>query len=400
MLSLALGASALHTFLTLQDLRDQYQRNRGREISSFLDRQVRGPGRRSSTAAWQEVLDQTLEVYEGTLQSVHLYSPQGELIAAAEAAAGEVDTIQLEFPALMSRGPRWDQIEERDGGRIVLRLRASLGESITRQAYVHLAVSIAAALLLTLLALYLWGTLKRYLELKVREASERHLAQLGRMSATLAHEIRNPLGAMKGLTQVIQEDLPSEHTAQSLMDTVVTEAERLETLVTDLLIFARPGQIQLQKVDISELAGEVGEFLEGDVDSNQLEIEAEGRPDQFSIHTDPNAFRQVLLNVLRNAFEASPRGTPVQLIIASKSGGVELQILDRGSGLGETDPEELFQPFRTTKTQGSGLGLAVSRQILERLQGRIELSNRPEGGTRCRIELPTMPNFSNRGDQS
>jgi nitrogen-specific signal transduction histidine kinase len=95
------------------------------------------------------------------------------------------------------------------------------------------------------LGFYFARTLKQLLLLKSREESEQHLATLGEMSATLAHEIRNPLGAMRGLTQAVTEDLPEDHASQDLMQTVIQEAERLEQLVTDLLVFARPAKPRL-----------------------------------------------------------------------------------------------------------------------------------------------------------
>ena len=110
---------------------------------------------------------------------------------------------------------------------------------IRRQALIHLVVSALTATLLLVLSLYLVRMFRRFLVLKTREGAEQQLRAIGTMAASLAHEIRNPLGAMKGLTQLAQEDLPKDHPAQPSLQTVVSEAERLERLVSDLLDFAR-----------------------------------------------------------------------------------------------------------------------------------------------------------------
>ena len=270
-------------------------------------------------------------------------------------------------------------------------LRTEQADSFKRQAYVHLFVSGAAVLVLIGLSLNLLRTLEKYLSLKVQEESDRHLAQLGRMSATLAHEIRNPLGAMKGLTQLVQEDLPPSHQAQALMSTVVSEAERLENLVTDLLAYAKPRKIRLEETDLAALVKAVIELLDSRARQSKIRLRMESSSlEPRNIRTDPDGLRQVLINVLVNAMEASPENAEVQVVLSRRGTLIEVEVMDRGTGIGSEEPEELFQPFRTTKTKGSGLGLAISPRIVQSLGGSVGLSNRPGGGAVCRIVLPAM----------
>jgi two-component system sensor histidine kinase HydH len=232
--------------------------------------------------------------------------------------------------------------------------------------------------------------LNRYMKLKEREAAEAQLKSLGTMAASLAHEIRNPLGAMKGLTQLAQENLPAIHEAQKHLNTVVSEAERLEQLVTGLLDFARPNAPQISRFDLADILSEVKTMLQSKLEAKKIILQIAANPEPLNIESDPSGLRQVLLNTLINAIDASPpEGKMVLRIIRREHNpNIVIQIDDEGSGLEKSNSEDLFQPFVTTKARGTGLGLAVSRQIMENLQGTLKLENNPQGGARCTIQLP------------
>ncbi len=386
----ALTISALHTFFTLRTLRTEYLENRGHDIAALVDSQLRGPGRRFDSAVRQRALESTLEAYAESVTFLALLDRSGQVTAQAGEAGPSGGVYLFRVPLGGPRGPRWGSASPGSGGSETLQigLRADQADFISNQAYIHLGVSLATVLLLAALAIYFLRTLDQFLALQAREASERQLAQLGRLSATLAHEIRNPLGAMKGLTQLVQEELPRDHRTHELMATVVSEAERLEQLVTDLLAFARPRALSVRSVPIAELTGNVAAFLRPEASERGITIRLEPAADELRVRADPDGLRQVLLNVLGNALDATTGPGSVDLEIAERGSLVEIRVLDRGSGLGSGKPEDLFQPFRTTKTHGSGLGLSVSRQIVERLGGDIALENRPGGGALCRIRLP------------
>lgn len=383
----ALTVSALHTFFTLRNLRTEYLENRGHDIAELVDSQLRGPGRRFALDERRRVLDSTLETYSQSVSFLAIVSRSGQVMAQAGSPQSSSDIFLFQTPLGGGRGPRWNP-DSGGSSTLQIGLRTDQSEFIGNQAYVHLGISLAAVLLLAALAVYFLRTLDRYLVLQTREASERQLAQLGRLSATLAHEIRNPLGAMKGLTQLVQEDLPENHRAHELMATVISEAQRLEKLVTELLAFARPKPLSIQSVDVGALAQSVAAFVGPRAAEHDIKIQLRLAGDSLQVPADPDGLRQVLLNVLGNALDATVGSGTIDLNVEERSETVDISILDRGSGLGSVDPEELFQPFRTTKTHGSGLGLPVSRQILERLGGSITLENRSGGGAVCRIQLP------------
>jgi signal transduction histidine kinase len=232
--------------------------------------------------------------------------------------------------------------------------------------------------------------LNRFLELKVREGSEAQLKSLGVMAASLAHEIRNPLGAMKGLTQLAQEELPRDHAAQPQLRTVVSEAERLEKLVTDLLDFARAREPQISEFDLMNLLSDIKNMLQSKLESSKITLQMSATVHPLNLRSDPAGLRQVLLNVLINAIDATPANGVVGLTtrIDESHKSLLIHVDDSGAGLGRNNPAELFQPFVTTKARGTGLGLAISKRIVEKLGGSLNLENLAQGGARCSIELP------------
>jgi two-component system sensor histidine kinase HydH len=276
------------------------------------------------------------------------------------------------------------------GWRIRVGLDAGAADFIRRAALVQLLMTGIAAAVLLSLALYLLHILRRFVALKEREQSERRLKALGTMSASLAHEIRNPLGAIKGLTQLAQEEVPDQHAIQGIMKTVVSEAERLERLVTDLLEFARPRQIQLKETDFASILTAVKRMLEPRLqeEGKTLRIVCEG--DSLPIRSDEGGLRQVLLNVVLNAIDFTPAGGTVTVRARPdrETRTLIAEVVDQGPGPRTRDPEELFEPFVTTKAKGTGLGLAISRQIIDNLGGTIALEAVSEGGTRCVLRIP------------
>jgi signal transduction histidine kinase len=402
--SLALAASALYSYVTLMRIRSDYLENRGREIASAVDAQARGPGIRNNPEMWQRIFDENLGYSGSSLSFLALEDGSGKILAGAGrsgpgayiAAEGFSETgnarlYVVEFPVQGRQGPRFgSMMAEVAGWRIRVGLDAGAADFIRRAALVQLLMTGIAAAVLLSLALYLLHILRRFVALKEREQSERRLKALGTMSASLAHEIRNPLGAIKGLTQLAQEEVPDQHAIQGIMKTVVSEAERLERLVTDLLEFARPRQIQLKETDFASILTAVKRMLEPRLqeEGKTLRIVCEG--DSLPIRSDEGGLRQVLLNVVLNAIDFTPAGGTVTVRARPdrETRTLIAEVVDQGPGPRTRDPEELFEPFVTTKAKGTGLGLAISRQIIDNLGGTIALEAVSEGGTRCVLRIP------------
>ncbi len=396
---LGLAVSAGYTYATFSRLRTQYLRNRAQEIAISIDTLARGPGRRNNPAFWQTLMDESYQGYGGSVGFFALIGQDGRPLAARGSLPSAKEgfaTLEgreiyiVELPVATPMMTHAGMGHQEAGWRLRIGVYTSAADSIRRQALIELGVTLAAIAMVLVLAFSLLRVVRRFLELKAREGSERHLRALGTMAAALAHEIRNPLGAMKGLTQLVQEDLPSDHPAQASIKTVIGEAERLERLVSDLLNFARPRQSKTAVFDVMGLVSEVTAMLQPKLDSGGVRLNLHADPAVPAVRSDEDGVRQVLLNTMLNALEVTPRGGTIEVTISQgkKTRELVVEIDDSGPGLGDGDPEELFQAFVTTKVRGTGLGLAISRQISERLGGNLTLENLERGGARCTLRIP------------
>jgi two-component system, NtrC family, sensor histidine kinase HydH len=218
------------------------------------------------------------------------------------------------------------------------------------------------------------------------------LAAVGRLSAGLAHEIRNPLASIKGSAEILADDFPPENPKHRLLRVLVDESARLNQVLTRFLAFARPRPIERQEFAINdEIAGVV----------SLLQAQKEGRAVHFvtpaavpgaaaspRIRGDREQLRQVLLNVILNACQAAGEQGGVRIACDTADGMVRIRVQDSGPGFSKEALADAFTPFFTTKEQGTGLGLAVSHRIVESHGGRIRASNPLEGGGLIEIMIP------------
>jgi PAS domain S-box-containing protein len=213
--------------------------------------------------------------------------------------------------------------------------------------------------------------------------SER-LSALGEMAARIAHEVRNPLVSIGAAAQVVAEELPAESPVAGEVQAIAREVKRLDAIVTDFLNFARPRRADLRAVDVAAVIDQTVELVRKKAPDLELAVTVE-RP--LPARCDPDGVKQVLLNVLLNAVEAAP-GAAIECDGQRLGHKLVLSVADRGPGVPEGVRRRVFDPFFSTKTRGTGLGLAVSKQIVDEHHGRIRLFNRRGGGTRVVIELP------------
>lgn len=215
-----------------------------------------------------------------------------------------------------------------------------------------------------------------------RAARAEHLAHIGEMSAALAHEIRNPLGTIKGFAQLLGEKLKGGH--EELLAPILAETSRLEALVKDLLLYGRPAAPTIEALE----ARTVVETIRAH--AGVLDAAFEAQAQAVTFRSDPNLLEQALLNLIRNAVEAvreRPEGY-VRLQAEAAGTGVLFRVSDNGPGLGEEARRRLFEPFYTTKAFGTGLGLAITRKLVEALGGTLRIGNQPQGGAVAEIRLP------------
>ncbi len=216
------------------------------------------------------------------------------------------------------------------------------------------------------------------------------LAVLGRLAAGLAHEIRNPLSAISGSVEMVRESNALSAEDGRLMGIVISEVERLNSLVTTMLQVGRPSRIQTEAIDLRHIANDVAAVARGEATaSNGLQIEVVSPDEPVFVTVDPDRMRQVIWNLVKNAVQASPRRGTVEVRTGIDSEGrAFLEIVDEGPGIGAAQRERLFDMFYSGRSYGVGLGLALVKQIVDQHEGGIEILDRDGSGTRFRITLP------------
>jgi PAS domain S-box-containing protein len=219
---------------------------------------------------------------------------------------------------------------------------------------------------------------------KLREQAA--LARLGEMAAVVAHEVKNPLAAIKGALQVIGGRMPAESRERLVMADVVARVDSLNDIVQDLLVFARPREPQLAPVNIAELVESTAALVRRDPAFASLGITVSGaRP---VVPLDLDQMRTVFMNLLLNAAQASGASGRITVTIGTDDLAATIAIADDGPGIPLDVRPRIFEPFFTTKHRGTGLGLPTARRVVERHRGTIDVDCPPGGGTIVTVTLP------------
>lgn len=228
--------------------------------------------------------------------------------------------------------------------------------------------------------------------IKTQESLRRseRLAAMGQMAATVAHEIRNPLGIIKSTADVLRSRYDSPDQPDELFEYIPSEVRRLNRLVSDFLTFARDRAVEKNATDLRATIEKSLSAVEEEMREARVELERD-YDSVPPVQHDEDGLNQVLLNLTLNAIQAMNGGgkIAVRLKKASKKGRplVKVEVADSGCGL-NVEPEKVFEPFYTTKTSGSGLGLAICKQIIEKHGGWIEAESASGKGTTMRFYLP------------
>lgn len=216
------------------------------------------------------------------------------------------------------------------------------------------------------------------------------LAALGELSAGIAHEIRNPLASVKGSVAILETEIPAGHPKHEFIQIIREEADRLNRIVSEFLKFARPPRPRVEEVSLNQLLESTLLLLQQERDRARVSLTTALAPDLPVLRLDPDQIRQVLLNILINGIQAMPDGGPLH--VSTRWDGdrrtAVVIVEDGGPGVPGNDLEHIFDPFYSTKAEGSGLGLSISHQLVELHGGEITAENREGGGLRMRINLP------------
>lgn len=214
------------------------------------------------------------------------------------------------------------------------------------------------------------------------------LAALGQLSAGIAHEIRNPLGSVKGSIEILEEEIPPDHPKYEFVQIVKEETARLDSIVTEFLEFARPPQPAVKPYSINEVLESTLILLHKETTASDISVVRNLGTDIPLTPMDPDQIRQVLLNIFLNAVQAMPDGGTLEVRSRLESERVIAEITDTGIGIGEADLNRIFDPFFSTKPNGTGMGLSISYQLVENHGGLLSARANPDRGMTFCVELP------------
>ncbi len=240
-------------------------------------------------------------------------------------------------------------------------------------------------------------------QMRSLEGIDRHADQLSMvetLAAGLAHEIKNPLGGIKGSAQLLHQELSGSTDLQEYTSLIIREAERVNRIIEELLDLSRPRKTQYTAVNIGQILDEVVKLQKKMATERQLLFRWQLDPSIPEISADYDLLTSLFHNLIKNACEATPDNSEIVIATGIDSeyhlslpGGrptpvIQISISDQGSGLSVKEQEKIFTPFYTTKTGGNGLGLSICQKIVTEHGGQLQFFARPEGGTRVKVSLP------------
>jgi two-component system sensor histidine kinase HydH len=223
-------------------------------------------------------------------------------------------------------------------------------------------------------------------------ARSRHLNSIGSLAAGVAHEIRNPLSSIKGFAVYFKERLSGNKEDEETADIMIAETERLNRVITQLIEFARPLELKKEKVQFAELARHTIKLIAADAQKNKISVEIEDAANLPEVDVDPDKIKQVLLNIILNSLAAMKEGGKLKVELSCGADNLSVIISDNGTGIEKTDLLKIYDPYFTSKPEGTGLGLAVVQKIMEAHGGRINVESTAGLGTKVYLRFPLAGN--------
>ena len=267
--------------------------------------------------------------------------------------------------------------------------------AIVRGARFQLLSILVALLVLSLITVFFLIATKRREELERVLAEKEKLSVLGEMAAVLAHEIRNPLGSIKGFAQYLKEQIAGQKPrdmalTEQYLGVIVSESKRIETLTEELLAYAKQDDLKIERFSLSGLIRETLSLLP----SSPLVSFTVAVPDDLILFSDRSKLRQVVANLVQNGLEAIPGEGTIGVSAEEREEYVHLKIADSGLGMDENVMGKIFKPFYTTKAKGTGLGLAIVERHVKTIGGKIKVESEKGKGSAFSLELPKQPGKS------
>lgn len=232
---------------------------------------------------------------------------------------------------------------------------------------------------------------------KLKEIEEQmrladRLAVIGELTASLAHEVRNPLGSIRGAVEILRDELPESQKSSEFFQILINETERLSAVVENFLTFSRRPRNMYSLRDLRETVRNVQLLLNYRARKKNVSLQIRLPDEPVMVPADANQLMHVLVNLAMNAVSVSPVGGRVEISLIPENSGaarqVHLSVSDQGPGISEAEMERIFQPFYTTREDGTGLGLAIVKRIADQNKWEIRVGHSQLGGAEFRLTLP------------
>jgi signal transduction histidine kinase len=316
--------------------------------------------------------------------------------------------ILLGFPKnvqLITFAPlRWEPQLGKISGRVlgVVEIAQDLSEDYKTIFQIQILVIITSTLLMGALFVVLVFVVKRgeviiqrrameRLRLKERLAHAERLSSLGEMAAGISHEIRNPLGIIRSSAELLKKKIAKIDPQNTFPDIIVEEANRLNSIITDFINYAKPRVPKMAPCRVEEIIDKNLTFLEAQNKEKGHLIKRNFQNDLPEIMADSAMLYQSFLNILLNAMQSMPEVGRILVEVSSDDHRITIHFDDEGQGIPPENMNKIWDPFFTTKEKGTGLGLGIVKNIIEAHGGSIQIVNRPVSGARVTVELPLKP---------
>jgi len=231
---------------------------------------------------------------------------------------------------------------------------------------------------------------RRVVSLERRARQAERLAELGTLTGGLAHEIKNPLSTVQLNLQLLQEDLSPETESRVLnrLLTVKRETARLRDILDDFLRYAGRLELDRQPTELNAMLEELTDFFAPQAQLQRVQLRLQKSPADIVASIDPKLIKQALLNLMLNALQAMPQGGELMLECSLDDALARIDVTDTGTGISREAQERIFDAYYSTKKSGTGLGLAMTRRIVQEMGGRITVQSEEGKGTRFSLMLP------------
>jgi two-component system, sporulation sensor kinase B len=265
---------------------------------------------------------------------------------------------------------------------------SSIFESKTKNETLFFLTFLIISITTMVLMIWLIEYMKENYHVRTTLARAEKLRVVSELAASIAHEVRNPMTAVRGFTQLLSQDSVIRERFSMELSVMISELDRAHQIISDYLSFARPQEENIQSIDVVKHTASALAVLTPFAHANSIDIK-ESYQGPLYVLGNPNRFEQALINIVKNAIESMPNSGTVHVVAGMSDNNVKVEIIDTGCGMTENEIARLGTPFYSTKCSGTGLGLTATYQIIHLMNGEIEVKSNQDEGTAFSIVLPS-----------